>query len=79
MIQIRNGETLILRTTNESLAQVVHLHIATIRRFQQGYGFPVTFVGYGENVEGNPAGAHQLLVSPNHAVDFRLRHRRRAD
>ena len=50
------------------IEQITTLHIATVRRFRQGRGFPVTFVGYQDSVERTPAGHMTVWLHPSIAV-----------
>lgn len=70
MIEIRVGEHVILRTWRISVRQIATLHIAAMRRFSQGRGFPVTFVGYDDDVYRQPAGHRTVWLHPSAAVIF---------
>jgi hypothetical protein len=43
---------------------------ATIRRFRQRHGFPVTFVGFGLKLDRSPAGHKTVWFDPSMAVTF---------
>lgn len=66
--QIRIGDTLVLSTT--SVGAVVNLQVAILRRFGQGQGCAVTFVGFGENNYGDPAGHETVWFHPSMPVVF---------
>ncbi|WP_457156508.1 DUF7882 family protein [Mycobacteroides abscessus] len=72
MITISDGESLIYRGHPREARELAHLHIAAIRRFQQGNGFPVTFLGLIEGDDGEPAGQTSVWFHPgmNLIVDY---------
>jgi hypothetical protein len=70
LIEIRVGDYVLLRTWETSVEQIATLHIATVRRFRQGRGFPVTFVGHQDSVERTPAGHMTVWFHPSMAVTF---------
>lgn len=70
MIEIRIGDCVLLRTWETSVEQIAVLHIATIRRFREGRGFPVTFIGFQDSVARTPAGHTTVWFHPSMAVTF---------
>ncbi|BBZ82695.1 hypothetical protein MABM_26110 [Mycobacteroides abscessus] len=72
MITIRDGEYPLLTFQNDdsSAAEIAHLHVAAIRRFREGKGFPVTFAGHLEDVYGDPAGQMSIWFHPGMTLAF---------
>ncbi len=46
------------------------LNIATVRRFRQGRGFAVTFVGFQDGIDRAPAGHTTVWLHPSMPVIF---------
>lgn len=70
MIEIRVGEHVILRTGSGSIEEIATLHIAAVRRFREGRGFPATFVGFEDDVNREPAGHRTVWLHPSMPVVF---------
>jgi hypothetical protein len=70
LIELRIGDCVVLRTWNTSVDQIATLHIAAIRRFRQGLGFPVTFVGFQDDHDRRPAGHATVWLHPSMPVVF---------
>ena len=70
LVEIRVGDHVVLRTWANSVEQIATLHIAAIRRFRQGGGFPATFVGYDDDVNRDPAGHRTVWLHPSMPVVF---------
>ncbi|TDZ91155.1 hypothetical protein [Mycobacteroides salmoniphilum] len=64
MITIRDGASDIIGLPEGAASSVAHLHIAAIRRFQQGKGFPVTFQGYLMDEYDEPTGQLSAWFHP---------------
>lgn len=70
LVEIRVGDHVVLRTWATSVEQIATLHIAAIRRFRQGGGFPATFVGYDDDVNRDPAGHRTVWFHPSMPLVF---------
>ncbi|OBF41933.1 hypothetical protein A5719_11210 [Mycolicibacterium peregrinum] len=70
MIEIRVGADVVLRTWTSNVEQIATLHVAAIRRFRLGLGFPATFVGYDNDLDRRPAGHRTVWFSPSVPVVF---------
>lgn len=70
MIEIRVGADVVLRTWTSNVEQIATLHVAAIRQFRRGRGFPATFVGYDNDLDRQPAGHRTVWFSPSVPVVF---------
>lgn len=70
MIEVRVGAHVVLRTWTSNVEQIATLHVAAIRRFRRGRGFPATFVGYDNDLDRQPAGHRTVWFSPSVPVVF---------
>ena len=70
MIEIWVGAHLVLRTWATGVEQIATLHVAAIRRFRDGGGFPATFIGYDNGVDRQAAGHRTVWFSPSVPVVF---------
>jgi hypothetical protein len=70
VIFISVGNKVVLKCNESSAREIVALQVAMIRRFQRGMGFPVTFLGFDEDVTGEPSRHITLWLHPSMSVEF---------
>jgi hypothetical protein len=70
LIEIRIGDHVLLRTGDSCIEQIAVLNVATVRRFREGRGFAVTFVGFQNDVDRMPAGHTTVWFHPSMPVTF---------
>jgi hypothetical protein len=70
LIEISVGGHVVLRTWASSAQQIATLHVATIRRFRRGLGFPATLVGFEDDIDKAPAGYRTVWLHPSIPIVF---------